>query len=70
LDPKNDAYETPKLVYSRNVNTLMQYLTINNKVDRHDMSTYEEWPFKDINDAHEMTLPSLPRFCKDIDNEK
>ncbi len=70
MDPKNDAFETPMLVYNRNVDTLVQDLTINNKVDRHDMSRYGEWPFKDINDAHEMTLPSLPWFCKDIDNEK
>jgi hypothetical protein len=70
LDPKNDAYETLMLVYSRNVDTLVQDLTINNKVDGQDMLTYGEWPFRDINDAHKMTLPSLPRFCKDIDDEK
>ncbi len=61
LDPKHDAHETFVFVYNKNINVLVQDLTICSKVDKQDMSPYVEWSFRNINDAHEMTLPSPQR---------
>ncbi len=62
LDPKHDAHETFVFVYNKNINVLVQDLTICSKVDKQDMSPYVEWSFRNTNDAHEMTLPSPQRL--------
>ncbi len=61
LDPKNDAHETFVLVYNKNINALVQDLTTCSKVDKQNMLPYVEWFFRNINHAHEMTLPSPQR---------
>jgi hypothetical protein len=58
LDPKNDAHETFVLVYNKNINALVQDLTMCSKVDKQNMPAYVELSFKNITDAHEMTFPS------------
>jgi hypothetical protein len=61
LDPKNDAHETFVFIYNRNINTLVQDLTTCSKVDKQNMPPYIKWSFWNINETHEMTLPSLQR---------
>ncbi len=60
-DPKNDAHERFVLVYNKNINTLVQDLTTCSKADKQNMAPYIEWSFRNMNDAHEMTLPSPQR---------
>jgi hypothetical protein len=61
LDPKNDAHETFVLVYNKIINALVQDSTTCSKVDKQNMPPYVEWYFRNINDTHEMTLPSPRR---------